>query len=126
MSGPSIPHPTVPPRWPAWASRPTVAANCADVHSPAGPDTEVPDELLARCVQCGANTGALAITPDMQTMLAGAVALGETVADNRAYMDGYVAGTRGEWLWGAVCGALGMALLLLSGMQLGYLWQVLP
>jgi len=127
MSRPTIPRPTVAPRMAAWASRPRVAANAADVRGDdAGPETEIPPEALACCGQCGANTGALSLSPDLQGILAGCVALGETVADDRAYQEGYIDGTKCEWRWGFICGVLCTSLLAVAVGLSGVLSQVLP
>jgi len=127
MSSPTIPRHTVAPRMAAWASRPRVAANAADVRGEeAGPETEIPPEALASCSQCGANTGAIILTPDLQGVLAGCVKLGETVADDRAYQEGYVDGTKSEWRWGFVCGVFSMCMLMAVGLICGVLPKVLP
>lgn len=130
MTTPTVPRPTVAPRSPrwglsAWATRTQHAANDgADVRdehwiNTQGPDTQIPPEALQACQASDPNAGTLPLSPDLQSLLAGAVRLGETVAEQRSYEAGYADGARGQWRWGALCGALGVLVLMLLAIAAG-------
>jgi len=126
-SGPSVPRPGQPPRGAGgWWSRSNVAANDPAHRALAADepfvDSDVPTELLQQCEQCGANVGALDATGlDLQSLLAGAVRVGEQVATEAAYADGYADGSSGQWRWGFTCGVLTIVVLLLVLIASGYL-----
>lgn len=114
-----VPRPGQPRRraGPAWWTRTPHAAN-DDPAAALGPETHIPDDALA------ASKG-LPLDDQLQTLLAGAVRLGESTERSRAYNAGYADGRRGEWWWGVVCGATASALLITSAFGAGYHWGLL-
>ena len=83
-----------------------------------GPDDE-PDTLVPELDADEAR--GLPLDDQLQTLLAGAVALGETHINRQAYLDGYRDGAVTEWRWGVICGAIGISIVYCAAMGLGNL-----
>lgn len=101
-TGPAVPRPGITARLGAWWSRSNVAANDPYTPPPLGAETQVPPEAL------DAAQG-IPLDDQLQTLMTGALRMGEARAQGQAYLQGYRDGVRGEWWWGFTCGATAIA-----------------
>lgn len=130
---PAVPRPGQLPHMhddvPAWSARARLASNdpaTRRIETGLYPGDDEPDAPVTlptddTAVQARLDqmTAGLPLDELTRTLLAGAVQLGEDVADRRAYSEGYAAGLRGEWWWGFWCGGCAIGLLVLVGINLG-------
>lgn len=108
----------------------STATSATTSTAPNGPETLVPDEALAAALDddgdFGPDLNGLDLTPAMQSLLTGALRIGELRGREQGitegYRDGYEDGVKGEFLAGVTCGTLIGAVLVGCALAISQ-WQ---